>query len=769
MKRLFVLTVAMLFGMLYFFGYVHKPTYAEEHISIIVEVEGDPEAHKKQLETFYPAIEVVETFEQLFNGIALKGPSKKIARAARSEDFIKAVHHVQTYEVDVSHRNQVQKHTYPTQSTTRINGGVGTPVTKDEISKLINDETLTIPYHLNNTQFTGRGMKVGVIDTGIDYTHPDLQMNYAGGYDLVDLDDDPMETEPTEGTPTVHGSHVAGIIAANGTLKGVAPDAEIYAYRALGPGGRGNSIQVIAALEQAVKDDVDIINLSLGNSVNGPDYPTSQAVNKAAEMGIAVVIANGNDGPNHWTVGSPATATNAIAVGAASDSQTFPYLYIGKHRKRIDILPMVGSVPWEIQKDLPITPFTPSKSANVGNSEAALHGKIALIQRGKRPFAELAEEAEKKGAEAVLIYNHEDGDFQGSLLSHEEEAIKIPVASTSKKAGEWLKTYSEETFPYVDTKYEDIPPGVATFSSRGPVTVNWEIKPDILAPGTNIMSTVPGGYESLQGTSMAAPHIAGALALVKEAHPDWDNKKMMGALKTTAATVSVEEKPIEPISQGTGYVQLEKAIYAPTIIYNPTLSFGKFTKQQESKTIHLEIENTTEETQTFTFDIPKKTAGVNWDLPKSFSLKKHEKREIPIRLTVTSAMLEKDMFQGWLTLKHHEHDEKYELPYLFINQTADNPTSAGLEINLKPFSKDEFRYAFYLTEQAKHITFDLYDPDTLVYQRKLLTLDNPEIGMNEGMMSKQDMGSPGQYRLLITMEMEDGTYEHHESLMEITP
>ncbi|MDY0409492.1 S8 family serine peptidase [Virgibacillus soli] len=301
------------------------------------------------------------------------------------------------------------------------------------------------------------------------------------------------------------------------------------------------------------------------------------------------------------------------------------------------------------------------------------------------------------------------------------------------------------------------------------MTVNWEIKPDILAPGTNIMSTVPGGYESLQGTSMAAPHIAGALALVKEAHPDWDNKKMMGALKTTAATVSVEEKPIEPISQGTGYVQLEKAIYAPTIIYNPTLSFGKFTKQQESKTIHLEIENTTEETQTFTFDIPKKTAGVNWDLPKSFSLKKHEKREIPIRLTVTSAMLEKDMFQGWLTLKHHEHDEKYELPYLFINQTADNPTSAGLEINLKPFSKDEFRYAFYLTEQAKHITFDLYDPDTLVYQRKLLTLDNPEIGMNEGMMSKQDMGSPGQYRLLITMEMEDGTYEHHESLMEITP
>src|SRR5699024_6505866 len=168
---------------------------------------------------------------------------------------------------------------------------------------------LTLPAMLNKTPYTGKGVKVGVIDTGIDYNHPDLEANYRGGYDLVDLDDDPMETDATQGMPTIpgthvsgiiaaqgemngiaadadnhpdlvanygggydlvdldddpvetdatqgmptiHGTHVSGIIAANGEMKGIAPDADIYAYRALGPGGSGSSVQVIAALERAV-------------------------------------------------------------------------------------------------------------------------------------------------------------------------------------------------------------------------------------------------------------------------------------------------------------------------------------------------------------------------------------------------------------------------------------------------------------------------------------------------------------------------------------
>ena len=95
-----------------------------------------------------------------------------------------------------------------------------------------------------------------------------------------------METNNINGQGTLHGTHVAGIIAANGRMKGVAPEATILAYRALGPGGMGSTEQVVAAIDQAIEDRVDILNLSLGNNVNGPDLPISVAINKQLNMGL---------------------------------------------------------------------------------------------------------------------------------------------------------------------------------------------------------------------------------------------------------------------------------------------------------------------------------------------------------------------------------------------------------------------------------------------------------------------------------------------------
>src|SRR5699024_2544034 len=217
----------------------------------------------------------------------------------------------------------------------------------------------------------------------------------------------------------------------------------------------------------------------------------------------------------------------------------------------------------------------------------------ALIKRGDQSLYDKAKQAQEDGAVAAVIYNHEAGAFQGAG-DNGKHPLQIPVVSITQDDGEWLIKQLEKETLYIDTKYEQTEKNVAPFSSRGPVTINWEIKPDILAPGTNILSTVPGGYRELQGTSMAAPYVTGAIALMKEAHPQWSNEQIIGALKTTASQMRTEEGDlIEPISQGIGEIQIDKAISTKTIIDNPLLSFGKIDAYRETKVIQLTIENTT--------------------------------------------------------------------------------------------------------------------------------------------------------------------------------
>lgn len=170
---------------------------------------------------------------------------------------------------------------------------------------------------------TGKGIVIGIIDTGVDYLHPALGGGFGpnfkviGGYDFVNDDGDPMDDQG-------HGTHVAGIAAANGGgLKGVAPDAKLMALKVLGAGGSGQTSWVIAGIERALDPDknpstndaVHVINLSLGGS-GDPDDPQSQAVDNATRSGVVCVVAAGNSGPGYETIGSPAGARKALTVGA---------------------------------------------------------------------------------------------------------------------------------------------------------------------------------------------------------------------------------------------------------------------------------------------------------------------------------------------------------------------------------------------------------------------------------------------------------------------
>lgn len=586
-----------------FFG-LQAPIEAQtgkDQMTVIVEIEGDPYERKEYIETYHPFVQVEFVYDTLLNALALKGKREDLIQLSQ-QTFIKVMHYVQTYRVPE-------------------------PIGSTAFEEIPSPE-LNIPY-------TGEGVKVGVIDTGIDYRHPDLKENYKGGYDVVEFDEDPMETMPEDGMPTIHGTHVSGIIAAKGKRTGVAPDAEIYGYRALGPGGFGTSVQVIAALEKAVEDGMDIINLSLGNSVNSPDWPTSVAVNKAIDMGVAVVIANGNDGPGKWTVSSPATAVNAISVGASIDEGIIPFLEIPLMDKRISLSPLSGSVPWDIQK--------PYKLLDGGLGKkplSSLEGALVLMKRGEISFGEKAKNAEEAGARGVIIYNHNEETFQGGL----DTEVSIPVVSVSREDGEWLIEHVIEKNEWVYPAYEEISNDIADFSSRGPVVVNWDIKPDLVAPGVNITSTIPDGqYESLQGTSMAAPYVAGTAALIKEAHPDWGPEKIKAALLTTALPLKKEDGSLyDPIVQGVGRIQPEKAIDPPFLVYNSRLTFGKLTEKENRKKISLFIENRDHITRRFTFDYPERQNGLVWRLPGTLYIPPGETEEIEIELKADSDRLERD-------------------------------------------------------------------------------------------------------------------------------
>src|SRR5690625_3620350 len=460
------------------FAFMHFGEQTEEQeISLILEVDEEVKEHATYIEENVSNIEVVATYELLFQGIAVKGKPAAIKKVAQF-DFVEATYPVQTYT------------TFETRKT-------------DDLT----DVQAVLPNEINDTEYTGKGVKVGVVDTGIDYEHPDLRVNFIGGFDLVDLDDDPMETK--EELPTLHGTHVAGIIAADGQMQGVAPDAEIYAYRALGPGGMGTTIQVMAAMEEAVRDGVDVMNLSLGNTINGPDYPTSKAVNEASKLGVAVVVANGNDGPEHWTVGAPATSKHALSVGAYEAESNVPSLYIGSEAKKVTLQTFPFTTPWELERDYEVT-----------INKEDVRGKMALLEVDENTVVEDIINLQEEDAVAVLVY--EEKGTEGEWLMELMDAdIDIPVASLSLQNGRWLKRHMSEKTLYAETKYETKHAGIASFSSRGPVTVAWQLKPDIIAPGVNIVSTVPEGYDMLNGTSMAAPHVAGAVAVMKEAQPTW--------------------------------------------------------------------------------------------------------------------------------------------------------------------------------------------------------------------------------------------------------
>ncbi|MBT2688630.1 S8 family serine peptidase [Bacillus sp. ISL-47] len=644
-----------------------------EKVAIVVLKEEKEELEIKRLIERHPDLQIRYVYKQALNGFSVKGKQSALASLLNQED-VSAVSPVNTYFVHSG----------------------------DNI-KLIGGTAVRGFFDQNNRRLTGKDVKVGVIDTGIDYNHPDLRRSYGGGHDLVDQDKDPMETKAAGGQGTLHGTHVAGIIAANGKVQGVAPEATIIAYRALGPGGSGTTEQVIAAIDQAIKDKVDVLNLSLGNNVNGPDLPISLALNKAVDKGITAVTSSGNSGPNIWTVGSPGTASKAISVGASTPTMKVPILNAGGRRIRLDLLQ--GSKDWEFDRSYEIV------YGGIGRKEElkSANGKIVLVERGELTFTDKAVNALEAGAEGIIIFNNTKGRFFGNL----DSGVPIPVAALSKEEGEELRKITEKRKLLGRTYIIEEKDILADFSSRGPVTSTWEIKPDVVAPGVAINSTIPGGYLPLQGTSMAAPHVAGACAILKQAHPDWGPEKIKAALMNTAKPlVNNEGKLYRTYEQGAGRIQLEKALRTETVIHPASLQFGKFQiadRLHEHKS-YVTVENISNKNKSYSFSIPYKEQGINWEMPRSFQLKPGEKKKLEIKMSVDPTLLKKKIYDGSLVMS--AGSEEMRIPYLYVLEEPNYPRVMGFGLG-KGDKEKTYRYEVYLPGGAEEFGIAMFDSESL--------------------------------------------------------
>ncbi|MFG3338363.1 S8 family serine peptidase [Glycomyces sp. NPDC048151] len=531
---------------------------------------------------------------------------------------------------------------------------------------------------------TGEGVKVGVIDTGIDYTHPDLGgcfgsgCRVAYGTDFVgdDFDsDDPEHSEPAPDADPAdcggHGTHVAGIVGADGQVTGVAPDVEFGAYKVFGCNGSTSSEVIMQALEAALVDGMDVVNLSLGQSFQWPGYPTAVAADKLVEEGVTVVASMGNDGEAGVYSGSaPSLGSDVIAV-ASTDNP--------KQRMDAAFVPALDrSVGYRTIDDSAEPTGTTDPLVWLGRacaddpSEGDVAGKTALIIRGTCTFKEKYARAVAEGATAVVIYNDRSGPFGGSGI----EDGPVPALALTDADGEDLHDLAAigkaPTLEFTgETVLVDLPRGgfASSFTAYGPAP-DLAFKPDVTAPGGGIWSTVPvadGSYESLSGTSMSSPHVAGAAALLLNAEPNLGPRDVRTRLANSAKPVTWGENPdlgeLEAAHrQGTGVIDVIDALDAEACLFPTGVNTGDGTAP---RTFELQLKSHDTETRTYELTHRSTIATTGDDrapgfvaaepevtfAPKTLDLYPGQTATVQVTVTPSADLPEGSVFGGRITAR----------------------------------------------------------------------------------------------------------------------
>jgi minor extracellular serine protease Vpr len=462
----------------------------------------------------------------------------------------------------------------------------------------------------------GAGVKVAIVDTGIDITHPCFSdVGYAAAQSLGDpqltnnkvivakvFSNRTPQRGYTAEAVQEHGTHVAGTVACNsGTpapvnsvttygMSGVAPRALLGNYNIF-PGDLANarSEDIMNALEAAYQDGFDVANMSLGGGAHGVQDLLTVAVDNLDQANMVVAVAAGNSGPGLLTVESPGSAARALTAGAA----TVPHL-IGVP------VTVAGSTYAAATGDFNTVSADFTAPLGVALSGTALStaclalsgsytGQIVLVSRGGCPFSVKIRNAQAAGAAAVLVANNAIGDPAGMASDGTPNQPTIPAYMVAIGTGQTLKSMAGTATTigalatYIQTTNADL---MAGFSSQGPTDVDFRIKPDVVAPGVNVLSSIPHAYCAappcfafFQGTSMATPHLAGSAAIVRQQQPGWSAAMVRSAIVNTAQRGVLRDFQTGALQDdvninGAGRENLLLAVNAKVALDPVSVSFG---------------------------------------------------------------------------------------------------------------------------------------------------------------------------------------------------
>ena len=543
---------------------------------------------------------------------------------------------------------------------------------------------------VNASGYTGAGIRIGIIDTGIDYTHanfggPGTVADYnannrqiiepgtfptakvVGGFDFAGPtynasvagsvpapDPDPLDRNG-------HGSHVAGSAAGFGVPgaigAGVAPDALLYALKVFSDGAGSTNLTSLA-IEWAMDPNADgdmsdhlhVINMSLGSPFGEPADPSAISAENASNLGIIVVSAAGNNGDVPYITGAPAVADQSISVAANTPGgRNFATLSIdapaaiagskfneeGSSPARVSsVAPLTDTV----VEGVPLDGCTPYANA------AAISGNIVLVQRGGTPaacaFALKAQNALAAGARAMLAFNNVPGDpivmgavaaaIPGVMVSL-ADGLAIAAQATTDVASPVTATFGFGPDP---TKQDR----VAGFSSSGPGS-GTQFKPDLAAPGVGIVSTgvaSGNGPAPNQGTSMATPHVAGAAALLRQKFPGDQQYVIKALLQNSTVDVNPSNGADTSLARnGVGAVRVDRAASLSSYVTPGGVSFGRINPTQTANVSHdVYLNNMANSTRNFTVThVPRATyPGVTVTCPSATSIGRNRTKVLKMKL-----------------------------------------------------------------------------------------------------------------------------------------